>query len=49
MGIASLAATGHKAVLERLTTEIFNIWLDCFGEIKEAALDEDSSSYGLPT
>lgn len=36
MGIANLVATGHPKVLERLATEIFNIWLDVFGEIKEA-------------
>lgn len=35
MGIASLVATGRPEVLQRLTGEIFNIWLDVFGEIKE--------------
>ncbi|KAJ3573347.1 hypothetical protein NP233_g2485 [Leucocoprinus birnbaumii] len=36
MGIASFLSTGRKEVLERLPTEIFNLWLDVFGEIKEA-------------
>ncbi|KAF9495444.1 ARM repeat-containing protein [Pleurotus eryngii] len=35
MGIASLVATGRPEVLQRLSGEIFNIWLDVFGEIKE--------------
>ncbi|KAI0776057.1 ARM repeat-containing protein [Trametes elegans] len=35
MGIASLVATGHPDVLDRLATEIFNLWIDVFGEIKE--------------
>ena len=35
MGIANLVATGRPEVLERLTSEIFNLWLDVFGEIKE--------------
>jgi hypothetical protein len=36
LGIASLLSTGRREVLERLPTEIFNLWLDVFGEIKEA-------------
>jgi hypothetical protein len=36
LGVASLLSTGKKEVLERLPTEIFNLWLDVFGEIKEA-------------
>lgn len=36
MGIAALVATGRPEVLERLPGEIFNLWLDVFGEIKEA-------------
>jgi hypothetical protein len=35
MGIASLVATGRPEVLQRLPTEIFNMWMDVFGEIKE--------------
>jgi hypothetical protein len=45
MGIASLVATGRPEVLQRLPTEIFNMWMDVFGEIKEkleATSDEDS-------
>ena len=36
MGIASLVATGQPEVLVRLATEICNMWLDVFGEIREA-------------
>jgi len=49
MGIASLVSTGRPEVLERLSGEIFNIWLDVFGEVKEAlaeaTIPEDS---GVP-
>lgn len=47
MGIASLLSTGRKEVLERLPTEMFNLWLDVFGEIKEAqSLNEGSDRSG---
>lgn len=36
MGIAALVSTGRSEVLQRLPGEIFNIWLDVFGELKEA-------------
>jgi hypothetical protein len=39
MGIASLVSTGRPEVLNRLPSEIFNIWLDVFGEIKEAQVN----------
>ncbi|KAG2013512.1 ran binding protein 11 [Coprinopsis cinerea AmutBmut pab1-1] len=35
MGISALVSTGHPEVLKRLSGEIFNLWLDVFGEIKE--------------
>ena len=35
MGIASLVSTGQKEVLDRLSSEVCNLWLDVFGEIKE--------------
>ncbi|KAI5893425.1 ARM repeat-containing protein [Schizophyllum commune H4-8] len=50
MGIASLVATGKDRVLKRLSGEVFNIWLDCFGEIKEAqteASEPGEFSHGL--
>jgi len=55
MGIASLVSTGRPEVLERLPTEIFNLWLDVFGEIKEVQLRREeekewsSSSSPSPT
>jgi len=36
MGIASFLSTGKTEILARLPGEIFNLWLDVFGEIKEA-------------
>lgn len=36
MGIASWVSTGRPEVLDRLYSEIFNLWLDVFGELKEA-------------
>lgn len=36
MGIADLVRIGQPEVLDRLTTEIFNLWIDVFGEIREA-------------
>ncbi|KAI0352893.1 ARM repeat-containing protein [Trametes cingulata] len=36
MGIANLVSTGRPEVLDRLATEICNLWIDVFGEIKEA-------------
>jgi hypothetical protein len=52
MGIASLVSTGRPEVLQRLPTEIFNLWLDVFGEIKEAqnctAADQEGWVFELP-
>ncbi|KAF8623412.1 hypothetical protein AX15_006355 [Amanita polypyramis BW_CC] len=45
MGIASLVSTGRLEVLERLPTEIFNLWLDVFGEIKEVQLRRDERTW----
>ena len=36
MGIANLVSTGRPEVLDRLSTEVCNLWIDVFGEIKEA-------------
>ncbi|KAI0938258.1 hypothetical protein AcV5_001092 [Taiwanofungus camphoratus] len=42
MGIANLVSTGRHEVLERLHSEIFNLWVDVFGEIREAQTDGSS-------
>lgn len=47
MGIASLVSTGRPEVLERLSGEIFNIWLDVFGEVKEALEQAEDSDAPL--
>lgn len=47
MGIAALVSTGRPEVMERLPSEIFNIWLDVFGEVKEAIQQkEDEALHG---
>ncbi|KAJ4478277.1 ran binding protein 11 [Lentinula aciculospora] len=36
MGTAALVSTGTPEILARLHSEFFNLWMDVFGEIKEA-------------
>jgi len=36
LGMASLVSTGRPEVLDRLPTEIFNLWTDVFFEVKES-------------
>lgn len=42
MGIAALVSTGRHEVMDRLSTEILNMWMDIHGELKESktAMDE---------
>ncbi|KAK7695434.1 hypothetical protein QCA50_000070 [Cerrena zonata] len=49
MGIASLVSTGRPEVLDRLSSEVCNLWLDVFSEIKEAheRAEEDPSGLTL--
>ncbi|KAF8489124.1 armadillo-type protein [Gautieria morchelliformis] len=47
MGIASWVSSARPEVLGRLHTEIFNIWLDVFGELKEALADESTDGTRL--
>jgi importin-11 len=47
MGIASWVSTGRSEVLGRLYTEIFNLWLDVFGELKEALADQSAEGTRL--
>ena len=42
MGIAALVATGRPEVLVRLSTEIFNLWMDVFSEIKESLITQEN-------
>ncbi|KAF8351332.1 armadillo-type protein [Amanita rubescens] len=46
IGIALLVSTGRPEVLERLPTEVFNLWLDVFGEIKELQLLREEKTWG---
>ncbi|KAI0053014.1 ARM repeat-containing protein [Auriscalpium vulgare] len=54
MGIASLVSTGRPEVLDRLHSEIFNLWMDVFAELKEVVEqkpddddDDDSTKLAL--
>ncbi|KAF8760324.1 ARM repeat-containing protein [Rhizoctonia solani] len=42
MGIAALVSTGRHEIMDRLSTEILNMWMDIHGELKESqvAMDE---------
>ncbi|CAE6384346.1 unnamed protein product [Rhizoctonia solani] len=42
MGIAALISTGRHEIMDRLSTEILNMWMDIHGELKESqvAMDE---------
>jgi hypothetical protein len=45
LGVASLVSTGRPEVLDRLPTEIFNLWTDVFFEVKESRkLTEDDEA-----
>lgn len=44
IGIASLVATGRHEVLDRLSSEICNMWLDVFAELREATNSNDPES-----
>jgi hypothetical protein len=49
MAMASLVSTGQPTVLLRLPSEIFNLWLDVFGELKEAqSLQENRPELAKP-
>lgn len=44
MGMACLVSTGRPEVLERFGGEISNLWLDVFGEMKEALAEISEGS-----
>lgn len=45
MGMGRLVASGRSEVLERLPGEIFNLWLDVLGEMKEALGTDEDEKY----
>jgi hypothetical protein len=45
LGTAVLVSTARPEVLQRLSTDIFNLWLDVFGELKEAQERRDGEKY----
>ncbi|KZW04127.1 ARM repeat-containing protein [Exidia glandulosa HHB12029] len=44
MGLAAFIGTGRPEVLGRLVTEVFNVWLDVLGEMKEAVDPENADN-----
>lgn len=42
MGLAALVATGRPEVLERLPTEVFDLWTDVFAELKEVQKQKEN-------
>jgi len=48
MGIAVLVSTGRPEALKRLSGEIFNIWLDVLGELKEVMEPDERFVHRLP-
>jgi hypothetical protein len=42
MGLAALVSTGRPEVLERLPSEVFDLWTDVFAELKEVQRQKDS-------
>ena len=42
MGLAALVATGRPEVLERLSTEVFDLWTDVFAELKEVQRQKEN-------
>jgi hypothetical protein len=41
MGLAVLVSTGRSEVLERLHSEVFDLWTDVFAELKEVQRQQD--------
>ena len=52
MGLAALVSTGRPEVLERLHSEVFDLWTDVFAELKEVQRQRDDEigdePYGFP-
>jgi hypothetical protein len=48
MGLAALVSTGRPEVLERLPTEVFDLWTDVFAELKEV-LRQKEDEFGEET
>jgi hypothetical protein len=42
MGLAALVSTGRPEVLERLPSEVFDLWTDVFAELKEVQRQKES-------
>ena len=43
MGLAALVSTGRSEVLERLHSEVFDLWTDVFAELKEVQRQRDNA------
>lgn len=45
MGLAVLVSTGSPAVLERLHSEVFDLWTDVFAELKEVQRQQQDDGF----
>ncbi|KAF8505664.1 ARM repeat-containing protein [Russula emetica] len=48
MGLAVLVSTGRSEVLERLHSEVFDLWTDVFAELKEVQKQQEDDGFGDP-
>ena len=48
MGLAILVATGRSEVLERLHSEIFDLWTDVFAALKEVQRQKEDGDREEP-
>ncbi len=46
MGLAVLVSTGRSEVLERLHSEVFDVWTDVFAELKEVQRQQQDDGIG---
>lgn len=46
MGVAVLVSTGRSEVLERLHSEVFDLWTDVFAELKEVQRQQQDDGFG---
>jgi len=46
MGLAVMVSTGRSEVLERLHSEVFDLWTDVFAELKEVQRQQQDEGSG---
>jgi hypothetical protein len=41
MGVTALVPTANPLIMQKLPSDIFNMWMDCFRELKEVQREAD--------